>query len=184
LVQSQGVELIMIFIFSVMARRPIKKRTLLPDPIYNSISVHMLVNRVMKEGKKALAYKIVYETLKQLGDAKQQNPVEIFEMALKNVMPEVEVKPKRRAGAVQMVPKVLTSTERGQAMALSWVLDACRKKSSQSMVTRLKSEILDAYDNKGAAIKKKEELHKMAASNAMYAKRPQFILNLLSGQGA
>lgn len=167
-----------------MARRPIKKRTLLPDPIYNSISVHMLVNRVMKEGKKALAYKIVYETLKQLGDVKQQNPVEIFEMALKNVMPEVEVKPKRRAGAVQMVPKVLTSTERGQAMALSWVLDSCRKKSSQSMVTRLKSEILDAYDNKGAAIKKKEELHKMAASNAMYAKRPQFILNLLSGQGA
>lgn len=164
-----------------MPRRPIKKkRSLLPDPVYNSLSVHMLVNRVMNSGKKALAYKIVYNTLREIGDATQKNPVEVFEMALENVMPKVEVKPRRRAGSVQMVPKVLRSPEKGKASALRWVLDSCQKKSSKSMVARLKIEILDAYEKKGNALKKKEELHKIAASNAMYAKRPQTILNAVS----
>lgn len=164
-----------------MPRRPIKKkRILLPDPVYNSLSVHMLVNRVMKSGKKSLAYKIVYNTLREIGNTTQKNPVEVFEIALENVMPTVEVKPRRRAGAVQMVPRVLQSPERGQANALRWILDACEKKSSKSMVIRLKSEILDAYEKKGNAIKKKDELHKIAANNAMYAKRPQIILNAVS----
>jgi small subunit ribosomal protein S7 len=164
-----------------MPRRPVKKkRILLPDPVYNSISVHMLVNRVMKSGKKSLAYKIVYTTLKEIGDATQQNPVEVFEIALENVMPKVEVKPRRRAGSVQMVPKVLKSVERGQANALRWVLEACTKKSSKSMINKLKSEILDAYEKKGNAIKKKEELHKIAANNAMYSNKPQLILNAVA----
>ena len=85
-----------------MPRRAIKKkRTLLPDPVYNSLSVHMLVNRVMKSGKKSVAYKIVYTTLREIGNTTQKNPVEVFEMALENVMPTVEVKPRRRAGAVR-----------------------------------------------------------------------------------
>lgn len=164
-----------------MPRRPIKKkRVLLPDPIYNSISVHMLVNRVMKNGKKSLAYKIVYTTLKEIGETTQKNPVEVFDLALENVMPKVEVKPRRRAGSVQMVPKVLRSVERGQANALRWILEACEKKSSKGMVSKLKSEILDAYEQKGNAIKKKEELHKIAANNAMYSNRPQLILNVLN----
>nr|YP_009238242.1 ribosomal protein S7 [Chlorotetraedron incus]AMO01120.1 ribosomal protein S7 [Chlorotetraedron incus] len=168
-----------------MPRRPIKKkRVLLPDPVYNSISVHMLVNRVMKSGKKSLAYKIVYTTLKEIGDSTQQNPVEVFEMALENIMPKVEVKPRRRAGSVQMVPRVLRSAERGQANALRWILDACDKKSSKSMVSRLKSEILDAYEKKGNAMKKKEELHKIAANNAMYSNRPQLILNAVAQTNA
>nr|YP_009492066.1 ribosomal protein S7 [Pseudopediastrum boryanum]AWI68641.1 ribosomal protein S7 [Pseudopediastrum boryanum]AWI68729.1 ribosomal protein S7 [Pseudopediastrum boryanum] len=164
-----------------MPRRPIKKtRVLLPDPVYNSISVHMLVNRVMKSGKKSLAYKIVYTTLKEIGEVTQKNPVEVFDVALENVMPKVEVKPKRRAGSVQMVPKVLSSIERGQANALRWILESCEKKSSKGMVSKLKSEILDAYEQKGNAIKKKEELHKIAANNAMYSNRPQLILNVLN----
>lgn len=164
-----------------MPRRPIKKkRVLLPDPVYNSISVHMLVNRVMKNGKKSLAYKIVYTTLKEIAETTQKNPVEIFDMALENVMPKVEVKPRRRAGSVQMVPKVLRSIERGQANALRWILESCEKKSSKGMVSKLKSEILDAYEQKGNAIKKKEELHKIAANNAMYSNRPQLILNVLN----
>nr|YP_009364170.1 ribosomal protein S7 [Hydrodictyon reticulatum]YP_009491970.1 ribosomal protein S7 [Pediastrum angulosum]AWI68435.1 ribosomal protein S7 [Pediastrum duplex]AQU64557.1 ribosomal protein S7 [Hydrodictyon reticulatum]AWI68145.1 ribosomal protein S7 [Pediastrum angulosum]AWI68245.1 ribosomal protein S7 [Pediastrum angulosum]AXC47247.1 ribosomal protein S7 [Pediastrum duplex] len=167
-----------------MPRRPIKKtRVLLPDPVYNSISVHMLVNRVMKSGKKSLAYKIVYTTLKEIGEVTQKNPVEVFDIALENVMPKVEVKPKRRAGSVQMVPKVLSSIERGQANALRWILESCEKKSSKGMVSKLKSEILDAYEQKGNAIKKKEELHKIAANNAMYSNRPQLILNVLNATG-
>jgi small subunit ribosomal protein S7 len=167
-----------------MPRRPIKKtRVLLPDPVYNSISVHMLVNRVMKSGKKSLAYKIVYTTLKEIGEVTQKNPVEVFDVALENVMPKVEVKPKRRAGSVQMVPKVLSSIERGQANALRWILESCEKKSSKGMVSKLKSEILDAYEQKGNAIKKKEELHKIAANNAMYSNRPQLILNVLNATG-
>lgn len=164
-----------------MPRRPLKnKRTLLPDPVYNSISVHMLVNRVMKSGKKSVAYKIVYNALRNVGDTTGQNPVEVFETALENIMPKVEVKPRRRGGAVQLIPQVLRSTERGKATALRWMLAACDKKSNKSMISRLQSEILDAYEKKGNALKKREELHKMAVSNAMYARRPQTILNAVS----
>ena len=164
-----------------MPRRPIKKkRVILPDPIYNSTSVHMLVNRVMKDGKKSLAYKIVYNTLQNIGETTQKNPVEVFETALENVMPKVEVQPRRRAGSVQMVPSILTSLERGQANALRWILESCEKKSAKSMVVKLQTEILDAYEKKGNAIKKREELHKIAANNAMYSNRPQIILNAVS----
>lgn len=164
-----------------MPRRPIKnKRVLLPDPVYNSLSVHMLVNRVMKSGKKSVAYRIVYNALKEIGDTTQKNPVEVFEQALENVMPKVEVKPRRRAGSVQMVPRVLKSEDRGKANALRWILEACEKKSSKSMISKLQTEILDAYEKKGNAMKKREELHKIAANNAMYSTRPQIILNVVS----
>ena len=164
-----------------MPHRPLKKkRTLMPDPIYNSVSVHMLVNRVMNSGKKSLAYRIVYNALREIGDITKKNPVEVFEKALENVMPKVEVKPRRRAGAVQLVPRVLRSTERGKATALRWMLESCEKKSSKSMVIRLQTEILDAYEKKGNSLKKKEELHKIAANNAMYAKRPQVVLNAVT----
>lgn len=164
-----------------MPRRPIKKkRVLLPDPIYNSVSIHMLVNRVMKDGKKSVAYRIVYNALKEIGDITKKSPVEVFEKALENAMPKVEVKPRRRAGSVQLVPRVLRSTERGKATALRWMLDACEKKSNKSMIIRLQTEILDAYEKKGNALKKKEELHKIAANNAMYAKRPQTVLTAVS----
>ena len=142
-----------------MPRRPIKKkRVLFADPVYNSISVNMLVNRVMKSGKKSVAYKIVYNTLKEIGDTTQKNPVEVFENALENVMPQVEVKPRRKAGAVQMVPRVLRSVEKGKTTALRWILGACEKKSSKSMISRLKTEILDAYEKKGNAMKKKRRI--------------------------
>jgi small subunit ribosomal protein S7 len=164
-----------------MPRHPIqKKRTVFPDPIYNSLTVHMLVNRVMKNGKKSLAYKIVYNTLKNIGLSTEKNPVEVFEIALENVMPKVEVQSRRRAGSVQMVPSLLSSVDRGQATALRWILDSCEKKSAKSMVVKLQTEILDAYEKKGNAMKKKEELHKLAVSNAMYSKRPQIILNAVA----
>lgn len=164
-----------------MPRHPIKKkRTIFPDPIYNSVTVHMLVNRVMKNGKKSLAYKIVYNTFKNIGETTEKNPVEVFEIALENVMPKVEVQPRRRAGSVQMVPSILRSVDRGQATALRWILESCEKRSAKSMVSKLQTEILDAYEKKGNALKKKEELHKLAVNNAMYSKRPQIILNAVA----
>lgn len=168
-----------------MPRRPInKKRTLLPDPVYNSISIHMLVNRVLKSGKKSVAYRIVYNALKEIGDVTMKNPVEVFEKALENITPRVEVKPRRRAGAIQMVPRVLrlgaNTSNRAKANTLRWIMEGCDKRSGQPMVTKLKSEILDAYKKTGYAIRKKEELHKIAIANAMYAKKPQVIINAIN----
>jgi small subunit ribosomal protein S7 len=164
-----------------MPRRPItKKRSLLPDPIYNSISVHMLVNRVLKNGKKSVAYRIVYNALKEVGDITKKNPVEIFEKALENVTPRVEVKPRRRAGTVQLVPRVLRTGDRARASALRWILEACQKRSGQSMITKLKNEIVEAYKKTGFAIRKKDELHKIALNNAMYARKPQTVINAIN----
>jgi small subunit ribosomal protein S7 len=164
-----------------MPRRQIKKkRTLLPDPIYNSISVHMLVNRVLKSGKKSIAYRIIYNALIEIGEITNKNPVEVFEEALNNMTPRVQVKPRRRAGAVQMVPRVLRVGDRALATTLRWILESCAKKSGQSMGSKLKNEIIDAYKKTGYAIRKKEELHKVALSNAMYAKKPQAIISALS----
>ena len=167
-----------------MPRRPLnKKRILLPDPIYNSVSVHMLINRVLKSGKKSVAYRIVYNSLKEIGEATGKNPVEIFEKALDNVTPRVEVKPRRRAGAIQLVPRVLRAGDKSKATALRWVLEGCYKRSGQPMLTRLKNEIIEAYKKTGYAIRKKDELHKIAVVNAMYARKPQIVINAVS-QGA
>jgi small subunit ribosomal protein S7 len=164
-----------------MPRRPLnKKRTLLPDPVYNSVSVHMLVNRVLKSGKKALAYRIVYNALKEIAETTQKNPVEVFELALDNVTPRVEVKPRRRAGAIQMVPRVLRLGDRAKANSLVWIMEACHKRAGQPMVTRLKNEILEAFKKTGYAIGKRNELHKIAVNNAMYAKRPQVIIDAIN----
>lgn len=164
-----------------MPRRPLsKKRILLPDPIYNSVSVHMLINRVLKSGKKSVAYRIVYNALKEIGEATGKNPVEVFEKSLDNVTPRVEVKPRRRAGAIQLVPRVLRAGDRSKATALRWVLEGCYKRSGQPMLNRLKNEIIDAYKKTGYAIRKKDELHKIAVNNAMYARKPQTVINAVS----
>nr|AYQ94224.1 ribosomal protein S7 [Borodinellopsis texensis] len=164
-----------------MPRRPLtKKRTLLPDPIYQSISVHMLINRVLKSGKKSVAYRIVYNALKEIGDSTGNNPVEVFEKALENATPRVEVKPRRRAGAIQLIPRVLRVGDRSKANALRWILEACQKRSGQPMINKLKNEILEAYKKTGYAIRKRDELHKIAINNAMYAKKPQTVINAVN----
>jgi small subunit ribosomal protein S7 len=166
-----------------MPRRPIsQKRALLPDPVYNNTTVHMLVNRVLKSGKKSIAYRIVYTALKEIGDVTQKNPVEVFEKALDNITPRVEVKPRRRAGAIQMVPRVLRAADSAHAKATSlrWILESCEKRSGQPMVTKLKTEIIEAYKKTGFAIRKKEELHKLAINNAMYARKPQTVINAVN----
>ncbi len=164
-----------------MPRSPLKKkRILLPDPVYNSKSVHMLVNRVLKSGKKSIAFRIVYTALLQIGETTNKNPLEVLLQALNNVTPRVQVKPRRRGGAIQMVPRLLPVGEKALTYAIRWILEACDKKSGQTMISKLKNEIIDAYKNTGYAMRKKEELHKIALSNAMYAKAPQKILSALS----
>lgn len=164
-----------------MPRHPLKqKRTLLPDPIYNNITVHMLINRVLKNGKKALAYRLVYQAFKDIGETLGQNPVSIFEIALDNITPRVEIKPKRRAGSIQLVPRLLRTGERSKATALRWIIEGCTKRSGQTMRNRLKTEILEAYKKTGYANRKKDELHKLAINNAMYSKKPQLILNAIA----
>lgn len=164
-----------------MPRRPLKKkRTLLPDPIYNNVSVHMLINRVLKNGKKSLAYRIVYQSFKEIGETLDQNPVEVFEVALDNVTPRVEIKPRRRAGAIQLVPQVLRTSDRSKATALRWILEGCHKRTGQPMLNRLKNEIVEAYKKTGYAVRKKDELHKVAVNNAMYSRRPQIVINAVN----
>ena len=164
-----------------MPRSPLKKkRILLPDPVYNSKSVHMLVNRVLKSGKKSIAFRIVYTALLQIGETTNKNPLEVLVQALNNITPRVQVKPRRRGGAIQMVPRLLPVGEKALTYAIRWLLEACDKKSGQTMISKLKTEVIDAYKNTGYAIRKKEELHKIALSNAMFAKAPQKILTALS----
>nr|ANB40237.1 ribosomal protein S7 [Koshicola spirodelophila] len=156
-----------------------KKRSLFPDPIYNRISVHMLVNRVLKNGKKSIAYRIVYSVLQKLSTTTEQNPVEIWEQALNNVKPRVEVKPRRRAGAIQQVPRIIRSADKAQAVAIRWILGACLKRSGKDMISKLYSEISDAYKKSGMAFRKKEELHKIALANQMNARRPETIVQAI-----
>lgn len=164
-----------------MPRRPLnKKRTLLPDPIYNSVTVHMLINRVLKNGKKSVAYRMVYNAFKDIGETTGKNPVDIFSIALDNVTPRVEVKPRRRAGAIQLVPRVLRAGDRSKASALRWILEGCHKRSGQPMLNRLKNEIIEAYKKTGYAMKKRDELHKLAVNNAMYARKPQTVINAVT----
>nr|AYQ95332.1 ribosomal protein S7 [Uronema sp. CCAP 334/1] len=159
-----------------------KKRVLLPDPIYNKVSVHMLVNRILKNGKKSIAYRIVYSVFKKISENMNLNPVEVWESALNNVKPRVEVKPRRRAGSIQQVPRVMPSTERARAIAIRWIVAACQKRAGKDMISKLFSEITEAANKNGAAFRKKEELHKMALSNLMNSRRPDKIVKAITEQ--
>ena len=150
-------------------RRRAKKREILPDPTYDSRLLHMVVNRVMKNGKKSLAYKIVYETMKQLAEKTQQDPVQVLEQAINNVKPLVEVKAQRVGGAAYQVP-IEVNLERGTVLAIQWVLVAARSRSGMSTVSKLTNEILDASNKTGAAMKRRNEVHRMAEANKAFAK--------------
>jgi small subunit ribosomal protein S7 len=159
-----------------------KKRILAVDPVYNRISVHMLVNRVLKNGKKSIAYRIVYNVLRKLSETTDQTPVDLMENALTNVKPRIEIQPRRRGGAIQQVPKVIRSSEYAQALAIRWILAACQKRAGRDMVTRLNFEISEASKKTGMAFRKKEDLHKTALANQMNARRPDTIVQAIMVQ--
>ena len=150
-------------------RRTPKKRIIIPDPVYDSRLIEMIVNRLMKKGKKSLAYRLFYQTLKQIAATTQQDPIKLIEEAVRNATPLVEVKARRVGGSTYQVP-VEVNPERGTALALKWILTASRNRPGKTMITKLTSEFLDASKNIGNAIRKRDEVHKMAEANKAFAK--------------
>ena len=150
-------------------RRTPKKRIVIPDPIYNSRLIELLVRQIMREGKKGLAYRILYESMNQISESVQQEPLMIIEQAVRNATPLVEVKARRIGGSTYQVP-LEVSPERGTALAIRWILSSCRSRSGKSMASKLTLELLEAAKNSGTAIRKRDEVHKMAEANKAFAK--------------
>ena len=146
----------------------IAKRDVLPDPIYNSKVVTKLINNIMLDGKKSVAQNIVYDAFDIIKEKEGKNPLEVFEAALENIMPVLEVKARRVGGATYQVPLEIRP-ERRQTLGLRWILAAARKRGEKVMAERLAGELLDAANNTGAAVKKREDTHKMAEANKAFA---------------
>ena len=145
-----------------------QKRDVLADPVYNNKVVTKLINNIMLDGKKGIAQKIVYGAFEKM-EAKAGKPaIEVFEEAMNNIMPVLEVKARRIGGATYQVP-IEVRPERRQALALRWITMFSRKRSEKTMVDRLANELLDAMNNTGASVKRKEDMHKMAESNKAFA---------------
>ena len=152
-----------------MRRRKITKRVLIPDVKYNSELVARLINTIMRNGKKSVAQSIVYGAFDQLkAKKKDMEPLEVFIQAVENIKPKVEVKSRRVGGATYQVP-IDVPAERQVALAMRWITTYSQAKKGKSMTDALASELLDAFDNQGTSIKKKEDTHKMAQANKAFA---------------
>ncbi len=149
-------------------RRVAAKREILPDPKYGNEMLAKFINMVMKSGKKSVAERIVYGALDQLQQRGAGDPVETLDKALDNVRPMVEVKSRRVGGATYQVPVEVRQTRR-TTLAMRWVIDAARARSEKSMAQRLAGEVMDASENRGSAVKKKEDTHRMAEANKAFA---------------
>ena len=146
----------------------VQKRDVLADPLYNSKVVTKLVNSIMLDGKKGVAQKIVYGAFAQVEEKAGKPELEVFEGAMNNVMPALEVKARRIGGATYQVP-IEVRPERRQALALRWITMFSRKRGEKNMEDKLAGEILDAYNNTGASVKRKEDMHKMADANRAFS---------------
>ncbi len=152
-----------------MARRyKPQPRTVTPDSRYGSKQVSMFVNRMMKDGKKSVATKIMYDAFDIMGKKGEVDALDLFSKALKNVSPSVEVKPRRVGGATYQVP-IEVPPNRREALAMRWLLAAARSRSGKSMSEKLASELMDAANNSGGAMKRREEVHRMAESNRAFS---------------
>jgi small subunit ribosomal protein S7 len=152
-----------------MARRRVAaKREVLPDPKFGDKTLAKFINMVMQSGKKSVAEKIVYGALDVITEKGKGEPLEVFSKALGNIRPQVEVKSRRVGGATYQVP-VEVRNDRGMALAMRWLVDASRARGEKSMGQRLAGEIMDAYEQKGTAVKKREDTHRMAEANKAFA---------------
>ena len=149
-------------------RGQIAKRDVLPDPLYNSKLVTRLINSVMYDGKKGVAQKIVYDAFNIIAEKTGKEPLEVFDAAMENVMPVLEVKARRVGGATYQVP-IEVRPDRRQTLGLRWLTNYSRARSEKTMRERLAGEIMDACNNTGSAVKKREDTHKMAESNKAFA---------------
>ncbi|MEG0824278.1 MAG: 30S ribosomal protein S7 [Oscillospiraceae bacterium] len=143
-------------------------REVLPDPLYHSILVTKLVNSIMLDGKKGIAQKVVYSAFDTIKEKTEKDPLEVFTAALENIMPSLEVKARRVGGATYQVP-IEVRPERRQTLGLRWLTTYSRNRSEKTMKERLAGEIMDAANNTGTAVKKREDTHKMAESNQAFA---------------
>ncbi|MEM7620724.1 MAG: 30S ribosomal protein S7 [Pseudomonadota bacterium] len=149
-------------------RHRAEKRDIIPDPKYGDMVLAKFMNSVMYDGKKSTAERIVYGALDSIEGKMRQDPVESFRQALQNVMPAIEVRSRRVGGATYQVP-VEVRQERRQALAIRWIISAARKRNENTMVERLSGELMDAYNNRGSAVKKREDTHKMAEANRAFS---------------
>ena len=147
---------------------PVTKRELLPDPIYRSALVTKFINQLMWDGKRSTAETIFYDACEMIQEKTNKNPLEVFEQALKNVMPMLEVKARRVGGANYQVP-IEVRADRRQALAIRWLVNYTRKRGEKDMVKKLAGELMDAANNTGASVKKREDTHKMAEANKAFA---------------
>lgn len=151
-----------------MRKRRAVKRDVLPDPIYNSKVITKLINGIMKDGKKGTAQKILYDAFDMIKEKTNQDAMEVFNKAMENIKPALEVKSRRVGGANYQVP-IEVKPARGQELALRWLINAARTRGGHSMAIDLANEIIDASNNTGAAVKKREDTHKMAEANKAFA---------------
>jgi small subunit ribosomal protein S7 len=149
-------------------RHKAERREVNPDPKYNDLVVSKFMNSIMKEGKKSVAERIVYGALETVQAKAKSNPLQLFHQALENVMPAVEVRSRRVGGATYQVP-VEVRNERRQALAIRWLIAAARGRNENTMEERLSGELLDAANNRGTAVKKREDTHKMAEANRAFS---------------
>ena len=145
--------------------KKIKKQLVIPDPFFDSILIQKITNKLMKKGKKTLAHKIINQTIKEIEKKTQKDPVQIIEQAIANVAPAIEIKARRIGGAVYSIPIELDS-ERGISVAIRWILNSCNNQSGKPYESRLSNELIDASKKIGSAVRKREETHKIAESNA------------------
>ncbi|MDB9983800.1 30S ribosomal protein S7 [Candidatus Pelagibacter sp.] len=144
------------------------KKVVTPDPIFNSTIIPKLINSIMYDGKKVVAEKIVYEAIEKIKSKTKEEPINVFNEAINNIKPTVEVRSRRVGGATYQVP-VEVKTKRAQALAIRWLVDASRKRKDKHMSDKIFNELYDAYERKGSAVKKREDVHKMAESNKAFA---------------
>ena len=149
-------------------RHSAEKRVINPDPKFGDIVVSKFMNSIMLDGKKSVSERIVYGALDAVEGKLKQNPVEVFHTALENVMPQVEVRSRRVGGATYQVP-VDVRSERKQALAIRWIIAAARNRNERTMIDRLSGELLDAFNNRGSAVKKREDTHRMAEANRAFS---------------
>ena len=144
------------------------KKNVIPDPKFKSTIIPKLINNIMYDGKRGVAAKIVYDAINKIKTKSKDEPINIFNEAINNIKPTVEVRSRRVGGATYQVP-VEVKAKRAQALALRWLMDATRKRKNKTMAEKLYAELIDASQNKGSAIKKREDTHKMAESNKAFA---------------
>jgi small subunit ribosomal protein S7 len=151
-----------------MRRAKPERREILPDIRYNSVHVQTMVQHVLKRGKKSTATSLIYSAMDLIKERTQKDPIEVFDGAIKNVGPIMEVRPRRVGGATYQVPMEV-STDRRMTLAIRWILSAARERAGQSFSEKLASELIDAFNETGSAIRKRDETHKMAEANRAFS---------------